>query len=107
MQEHLQLGICTDWDYIPLCNLGVAEVMLSASRSKDEGQFMLQRAARLFGAAEKRGIPEKAYIRDWVLQFYPTAIEFLYEQLEISELEAAWAEGSAMSAEDVYNYAFE
>jgi predicted ATPase/DNA-binding SARP family transcriptional activator len=103
--ENLQLSICPSWFTETFCNLGVAEVMLSASRSGTEKQSILQRAARLFGAAEKIGIPEQAYIREWMLQFYPSTLEFLHEQLDVSELETAWAEGAAMSAEDVYDYA--
>jgi len=41
------------------------------------------------------------------LKHYPPALALLRSQLEADELAAAWAEGAAMTMDEVYKYALE
>jgi predicted ATPase/DNA-binding SARP family transcriptional activator len=92
-------------DSVTLNNLGAAEVMLCQSLPLAERKFWLIRAARLFGAAETIGIYWQG--GNINMKHYPPALALLRSQLEADELAAAWAEGAAMPADEVYKYVME
>ena len=93
-------------DAVTLYNLGAAEVMLCQSLPHAERRAWLRRAALLFGAAGVRGDIFMDVSKIW-LKHYPPALELLRSQLDADVLAAAWAEGAAMSVEEVYKYALE
>ena len=86
---------------VALRALGVIEVMHCQALPPGERKAYLLRAARLFGAEEVSGLVHIT------LKYYQAALELLRGQLDPDELAAAWAEGAAMPAEELYRYALE
>jgi tetratricopeptide (TPR) repeat protein len=66
-------------------------------------------AARLFGATEAVGFwPDKDKWKDGKWDYlFPEAMKDLRRWLDPAELDAAWAEGAAMTMDEVYAYVFE
>jgi predicted ATPase len=87
--------------------VGISEVMHSQTLSSAGRTDNLKRAARLFGAAEALGLPATTIFQDRREKYVTRALDLLRSQLDPDELAAAWAEGAAMSEDEVYRYALE
>jgi tetratricopeptide (TPR) repeat protein len=95
------------YPFLSISYLGTSEVMRSQILSSAERTDNLKRAARLFGAAEASGLPAKSILQDKREKYVTRALDLLRSQLDPDELAAAWAEGAAMTMDEVYKYALE